>query len=312
VQQFILTFFTSPQAIRKACDELTVHVQAMSTELSEKIDRESVGFIVHEKYEEIVRYLQDALQSSLEDENNFKAKADEIQEMVINLSNSKADRSEISNMQELMVKSEALLKKVGAQANIKERLKEFVSRKEVEAWLMNKVDKAEFEAAQAAAGANRRTRATKGGGLPAVDDAINKLPQLTAPGSNMQGGYGQSPGGGGYNMTPGGGGAAGGANIYNQQGSNNQGQYNNNNAYGQQSPHQQQQNQYQQQGQGQQQGQQQFQGSLPSVNNNNNYNNSNNNNNNNYNNAGGMATGQDIMVRFITSKILIFIIDSDI
>lgn len=79
-------------------------VQAMAMEMTEKIDRESVGFIVHEKYEEIVRYLQDALQSSLEDENRFKQKADEIQEMVILLTNSKADRTEIQHMQELMVR----------------------------------------------------------------------------------------------------------------------------------------------------------------------------------------------------------------
>lgn len=76
-------------------------------EMTEKIDRESVGFIVHEKYEEIVRYLQDALQSSLEDENRFKQKADEIQEMVILLTNSKADRTEIQHMQELMVSKSA-------------------------------------------------------------------------------------------------------------------------------------------------------------------------------------------------------------
>lgn len=167
-------------AIRKACDELQVHVQTMQQELSEKIDRESVGFIVHEKYEEIVRYLQDALQSSLEDENNFKVKADEIQEMVIQLSNSKADRTEIANMQELMVKSEALLKKVGAQANVKERLKEFISKKEIEALLALKVDKTEFDfQMQNAAANNRRTRkASQPSQMAAVDDAINKLPSI--------------------------------------------------------------------------------------------------------------------------------------
>lgn len=117
----------------------------MQTELADKIDRESVGFIVHEKYEEIVRYLQDALQSSLEDENNFKEKADEIQEMVVLLSNSKADRSEIANMQEIMVKSEALLKKVGSQANIKEKMKDMITRKELEAMMSMKVDKVDFE-----------------------------------------------------------------------------------------------------------------------------------------------------------------------
>eukprot|EP00599_Poterioochromonas_sp_BG-1_P008007 CAMPEP_0173150978 /NCGR_PEP_ID=MMETSP1105-20130129/11295_1 /TAXON_ID=2985 /ORGANISM="Ochromonas sp., Strain BG-1" /LENGTH=618 /DNA_ID=CAMNT_0014066243 /DNA_START=79 /DNA_END=1935 /DNA_ORIENTATION=- len=132
-------------ALRKQCEELSVHMQTMSAELADKIDRDSVGFIVHEKYEEIVRYLQDALQSSLEDENNFKEKADEIQEMVILLSNSKADRTEIANMQEMMVKSEALLKKFGANANLKEKIKDFISKKEVEALLANKIDRNEFE-----------------------------------------------------------------------------------------------------------------------------------------------------------------------
>lgn len=131
--------------MRKTCDELSVHVQAMNVELAEKIDRDSVGFIVHEKYEEIVRYLQDALQSSLEDENKFKQKADEIQEMVILLTNSKADRTEIQHMQELMVKSEALLKKAGSQFNVKDRLKDFVPRKEMELALQTKVDKLEME-----------------------------------------------------------------------------------------------------------------------------------------------------------------------
>ena len=48
-----------------------------------------------------MQYLQDALQSSLEDENNFKKKADEISDLVATLSNNKADRSEINNMQVL-------------------------------------------------------------------------------------------------------------------------------------------------------------------------------------------------------------------
>jgi hypothetical protein len=134
-------------------------MQSMSAELADKIDRDSVGFIVHEKYEEIVRYLQDALQSSLEDENNFKEKADEIQEMVILLSNSKADRTEIANMQEMMVKSEALLKKVGANVNLKDKMKDLVSRKELEALLAGKVDRTEFEdQLQSAVTNSRRTR----------------------------------------------------------------------------------------------------------------------------------------------------------
>lgn len=152
-------------------------MQAVQVDLADKIDRESVGFIVQEKYEEIVRYLQDALQSSIEDEHNFKQKADEIQEMVILLSNSKADRTEIANMQEVMVKSEALLKKVGAQANVKEKIKELVSRKELEQLLSSKVDRAELEqqlkTALSDARRNRRLSATATSLQPVQDEAMN-------------------------------------------------------------------------------------------------------------------------------------------
>jgi hypothetical protein len=163
-------------ALRKQCEELSVHMQTMSAELADKIDRDSVGFIVHEKYEEIVRYLQDALQSSLEDENNFKEKADEIQEMVILLSNSKADRTEIANMQEMMVKSEALLKKVGANVNLKDKMKDFISKKELEALLANKVDRHEFEEQlQTAMTSTRRNRklASLATNLSAPQDRIS-------------------------------------------------------------------------------------------------------------------------------------------
>ncbi len=149
------------------------------TELADKIDRDSVGFIVHEKYEEIVRYLQDALQSSLEDENNFKRKADDIQEMVVLLSHSKADRSEIANMQELMVKTEALMKKVNAQTNIKDKLSDMVTKKELEEFLETKVDKAVFDTdlAEMVAAVSKKGRklGSLSSGIPPVEDGINRL-----------------------------------------------------------------------------------------------------------------------------------------
>lgn len=179
-------------ALRKICEQLSVQMQGMIAEMTDKIDRESVGFIVHEKYEEIVRYLHEALQSSLEDERNFKEKADEIQEMVIMLSNSKADRTEIANMQEVMVKSEALLKKVGAQANLKDKIKDFVSRKELAELLQMKVDKIDFETQLQSAVVNtRKSRkaATLGTSLPPVSDSA-----LGGGGGGMGGDYGGSYG----------------------------------------------------------------------------------------------------------------------
>lgn len=71
--------------------------------------------IIHEKYDEIVKYLQEALHSSVEDEQNFKQKADELQEIVFKLANSKCDRTEIAPIQEMLVKTEAMLRKVTMQ-----------------------------------------------------------------------------------------------------------------------------------------------------------------------------------------------------
>lgn len=169
---------------------MAMTVQTMVLEMSEKIDRETAGFIVHEKYEEIVRYLQDALQSSLEDETRFKQKADEIQEMVILLTNSKADRTEIQAMQEMMVKSEALLKKVGANINIKDRLKDLVSRKELDAVLELKVDKLEMEQQMASVLANaKRTRKLTSVLQPASieDAALNNIMQLPSSAKSVIG-----------------------------------------------------------------------------------------------------------------------------
>lgn len=127
-------------AIRRACEELADKMQGITTEMSEKMDRREVSFIVHEKYEEIVKYLQDALQSSAEDENNFKEKADEIQALVMTLSNTKADRVEIAPMQEILVKTEVMLKKMSGGSK-----KDQYSKKEIEAFLALKVDREEFE-----------------------------------------------------------------------------------------------------------------------------------------------------------------------
>lgn len=127
-------------AIRRSCEELADKMQGMTTEMTEKMDRREVSFIVHEKYEEIVKYLQDALQSSSEDENNFKQKADEIQALVMTLSNTKADRLEIAPMQEILVKTEVMLKKMGGKNS-----KDTLSKKEIIALLELKVDREEFE-----------------------------------------------------------------------------------------------------------------------------------------------------------------------
>lgn len=131
-------------AMRRTVEDLVDKMQGMTTDMNEKMDRREVSFVVHEKYEEIVKYLQDALQSSTEDEMNFKAKADEIQQLITTLNNTKADRVEIAPMQEILVKTESMLKKLGGdkKGGGKDGT---MTRKEIEALLELKVDKADLE-----------------------------------------------------------------------------------------------------------------------------------------------------------------------
>lgn len=131
-------------AIRRQCDQLTADVQNITSELAEKVTKDSVNLIVHDKYEEIVKYLQDALQSSAEDEQNFKMKADELLDMVSKLNNTKVDRIEIAPMQEVLVKTEAMLRKANS-LNKTDKVKDTLSRKEIEALFELKVDKKEYE-----------------------------------------------------------------------------------------------------------------------------------------------------------------------
>jgi hypothetical protein len=70
----------------------------------DKIDRNSTELIVQKKYEDIVQYLQDALEGSSEDEDNFKNIAVDLNEKLKKLASSKSDRLEIQPIQESLVK----------------------------------------------------------------------------------------------------------------------------------------------------------------------------------------------------------------
>ena len=163
-------------AIRRTCEELVDKMQGIATELGEKMDRREVSFVVHEKYEEIVKYLQDALQSSSEDELNFKRKAEEIANLMQTLNNTKADRVEIAPMQEILVKTESMLKKLAGDK--KGAGGAGMTRKEIEALLELKVDKADLETtlSSLAKGAKRSKRLAALGGVgangPTRDEAL--------------------------------------------------------------------------------------------------------------------------------------------
>ena len=132
-------------ALRKNCEELTHNVESILTDLAEKCDRKSVDVIVHNKYEDIVEYLQQALQSSAEDEEGFKQKAAEVQESMEKLALSKADRIEIMTMQEALVKIEATFQKMTALMKTKEEQGELISKVEAEEKIAEKVDRNEFK-----------------------------------------------------------------------------------------------------------------------------------------------------------------------
>lgn len=161
-------------AIRRTVEDMVDKMQGMTTDMAEKMDRREVSFVVHEKYEEIVKYLQDALQSSTEDEMNFKAKADEIQQLMTTLNNTKADRVEIAPMQEILVKTESMLKKLSGDKD--KGSKGEMSRKEIEALLELKVDKADLESTLSgiSKGARRNKRLAALGGVSnnVIDEAL--------------------------------------------------------------------------------------------------------------------------------------------
>lgn len=162
-------------ALRRTCDELVDKMQGITTDMGEKMDRREVSFVVHEKYEEIVRYLQDALQSSSEDEVNFKKKADEISQLMTTLNNTKADRVEIAPMQEILVKTESMLKKLAGE-RVKGGKDAPMARKEIEALLELKVDKADLENTLSGItkGARRNKRLVALGGVSnsVIDEAL--------------------------------------------------------------------------------------------------------------------------------------------
>lgn len=107
----------------------------------DKIDRNIAEIIVQKKYEDIVQYLQDALEASSEDEDNFKNVATELEEKIKKLASSKSDRIEIQPLQESLVKAEASIAKLMSQHREVGKSDEVYSKAEVNQLLDFKVDK---------------------------------------------------------------------------------------------------------------------------------------------------------------------------
>ena len=165
--------------IRKSCELLTETVESMQLQLSEKVNQQVVDTVVQKKYEDIVRYLRDALEHSAEDESSFRGKAEELQELVLKLSSSKADRTELSQVQEVLVQTEAIINKMGKGGKLGGG--GGYNKKELEDLLASKVDKNEIDKYLQAfmKGGGRRKQLQVAasdpiytGVLPAVDDEV--------------------------------------------------------------------------------------------------------------------------------------------
>ena len=129
-------------ALRKNCEELSVTVDHVLADLTEKVDRKSVDLIVHNKYEDIVEYLQQALHADEEDGDTQAARAKALQEDMRSLAATKADRLEIVAIQEALVKAEANMSKM--TKIVEKAPKDTLSTAQIEQLLFNKVDKEEF------------------------------------------------------------------------------------------------------------------------------------------------------------------------
>lgn len=135
---------TGIHAIRRTCEQLTVQVEMLQVNLTEKIDRNTTEVIVQRKYEDIVQYLQDALQGSADDEDNFKNIVNDLEQKIKILTSSKCDRKEIQPLQESLVKAEATVAKLMKQINSQTHADHY-TKVEVLSLLDQKVDKESAE-----------------------------------------------------------------------------------------------------------------------------------------------------------------------
>ena len=158
---------------------------AMQTELSDKVKQKDVDDIVHKKYEDIVQYLQEALKTSEGEEESFARRAEDLEDKLEKIANSKADRMEVSRMTEAVATNEATLVRITNTLKEKERSKDMYTKKEIADLLDMKVDKLDYEeklkdVLKQARKSKKMTAMT--GGLPAIlDDDTYASMSSTAP-----------------------------------------------------------------------------------------------------------------------------------
>mmetsp|Transcript_16052 Transcript_16052/g.15413 ORF Transcript_16052/g.15413 Transcript_16052/m.15413 type:complete len:714 (-) Transcript_16052:424-2565(-) len=133
--------------LRKTCEVLERNFDMLEAGMSEKVGIRQMDSAVHKKYEEIIQYLKQSLQATGDDEKNFKNKIEDFRLQVQKLSNSKADRFEITPMQEMLVKAQAQVQKLEVKEKERQDTLEQgnITKKEVDLLLERKVNKLEFQ-----------------------------------------------------------------------------------------------------------------------------------------------------------------------
>ncbi|CAM9155535.1 unnamed protein product [Sphacelaria rigidula] len=89
--------------IRRGQTSIAEQLDVIQQELLVKIDKSYVDEHVEARYEEIINHLHKALSSTEEDEQDFKKQAHNLQEIIEQLSASKADRRELLELKQFMV-----------------------------------------------------------------------------------------------------------------------------------------------------------------------------------------------------------------
>lgn len=126
-------------AVRRTCENLTVIVEGLQGNMLDKIDRVSTELIVQKKYEDIINYLQEALQASTEDEDNFKVVAAQLEEKIGKIITSKADRNDIVPIQECLARTEASISKIDHVLRDKNKGVEAYTRADIDRLLSEKI-----------------------------------------------------------------------------------------------------------------------------------------------------------------------------
>ncbi|KAH9081188.1 hypothetical protein Ae201684P_012160 [Aphanomyces euteiches] len=127
---------------RKALDDNTSAVEEVQRALIDKADRVKVDLIIESKYEEIIEQLQKAMTAISDDEDEFKRNCRDLQDLVQNLSASKADKKDLLEVKEQVLYDSRVRQQV-------ENLRAFIdlkmNREDVFAALKSKADKEEMQ-----------------------------------------------------------------------------------------------------------------------------------------------------------------------